>query len=466
VRRTLALWLLLFGVYAATIGLDAFAGSDYGGDEPHYLLAAHSIVHDGDVNVRDEYDSRAYADFYPHELRPHGRETEGRLNEPHGVGFPLLIAPAYALGGARGVELFLAAVAALAIALAYRLAVRVAPDPWALGAAMAVGLSPPFVAYGTAVYPEMAAAAALAGAALLAVRLSARVRWQDAALCFVLLGALPWLGTKFVAAGVVVGAFAVRSIWRARRRTLAVGAVEVALFSVALYVAINEAIYSGPTPYAADDAGETATDASFPGGYVARAYRLVALFVDRGYGLLRWAPVFLLAFAGLWWLWRSHRDRLARAVPDVREMELTAGLGAAALGAQLLVAAFLAPTMFGFWFPPRHLMAALPLAVPLITWGLRHAPRVGIVLSALTVGASAWLYVDVRWGDGSLAANRPDAPFGPLTDALPLFAPGGGWPFWLAAAIGVAVGAIVLREALAARHSRQTAGATRARYSG
>src|SRR6185503_6697441 len=240
-----------------------------------------------------------------------------------------------------------------------------------------------------------------------------------------------------VPAGVVTGVFAARSIWRARRRTLAVGAVEVALFSVALYVAINEAIYSGPTPYAADDAGESATDASFPGGYVGRAYRLVALFIDRSYGLLRWAPVFLLAFAGLWWLWRSRRDRLARAVPDVRDMELTAGLCAAALGAQLLVATFLAPTMFGFWFPPRHLMAALPLAIPLVAWGLRHAPRVGTVLAALTVVASAWLYTDVRWGDGSLAANRPDAPFGPLTDALPLFTPGGGWPFWVAGIIGV-----------------------------
>ena len=40
----LALWLLLFGVYAATLGLDAFGDSDYGGDEPHYLLAAESLV--------------------------------------------------------------------------------------------------------------------------------------------------------------------------------------------------------------------------------------------------------------------------------------------------------------------------------------------------------------------------------------------------------------------------------------
>jgi hypothetical protein len=464
-RRTLALWLLLSVVYVATLGLDAFGASDYGGDEPHYLLAAESIVHDGEVDVIDEYASRAYSEFYPYRLRPHGQKTEGRLNEPHGVGFPLLIAPAYALGGAKAVELFLAAIAALGVALAYRLALRVAPDPWAIGAAAAVGLSPPLLAYGTAVYPELAAATALAAAALLALRLDTRVSVREATLCFVLLGALPWLGTKFVPAGIVIGAFAARSIWRARRRTLAVGAVELSLFSVGLYVALNEAIYSGPTPYAADSPGETATDAAFPGGYVDRAYRLVALFLDRDYGLLRWAPVFLLAFVGLWWLWRSRRDRLARTLPDVRESELAAGLCAAALGAQVLVAAFLAPTMFGFWFPPRHLLAALPLAIPLVAWGLRHLPRVGLMLVALTLAASAWLYADVRWGDGSLASDRPDAPFGPLTDALPLFTTGGGWPFWLAGAVGIGVVALVLREARAARHSRQTAGATRARYS-
>src|SRR5215218_3013585 len=120
-RRTPALWLLLFGVYAATLGLDAFGVSEYGGDEPHYLLAAESLVEDGDVDVLDEYASRAYADFYPYELDRHGTETEGRLNEPHGVGLPLLIAPAYAVAGAKGVELFLAAIAALALALAYRI---------------------------------------------------------------------------------------------------------------------------------------------------------------------------------------------------------------------------------------------------------------------------------------------------------------------------------------------------------
>ena len=53
-RRTLALWLLLFAAYAATVGLSAFGNSDYGGDEPHYLLAAESSVVGGARDGRHE----------------------------------------------------------------------------------------------------------------------------------------------------------------------------------------------------------------------------------------------------------------------------------------------------------------------------------------------------------------------------------------------------------------------------
>jgi hypothetical protein len=222
-------------------------------------------------------------------------------------------------------------------------------------------------------------------------------------------------------------------------------------------------VYGGPTPYDADVTGETATDASFPLGYVGRAYRLVALFLDRENGLLRWAPVFLLVFVGLWHLWRSHRDRLARAVPGVRDIQLVGAMCAAALGAQLVVAGLIAPTMFGFWFPPRHLLAALPLAIPLVALGLRHAPRIGAVLIAITLAASTWLYLDVRLGSGGLVVGRPDAPFGPLTDAFPLFTEGSTWPFVLAGLVGAALVGLV---ALELRHSRHMAGATRAKYSG
>ena len=463
-KRAVAVFLALFAVYAATIGLDSFDESDYGGDEPHYLLAAESLIDDGDLDVKNQYVERSYSDFYPYDLDKHGVETEGRLHEPHGIGFPLLIAPAMAIGGEQGVELFMAALAALAVMLAYLLALRVAPDPWALGAAAAVGLSAPLLAYGSAVYPELAAGAALAGAAVFAVRLDAERRRPrlEALACFLLLGSLPWLGTKFVPVGLVIGVFAVRALMRHRRKLAAIIGVEVALFATALLIGLNEALYGGPTPYAADAGGETVTDAGFPLGYLERSYRLAALFIDRDYGLLRWAPVLALAGLGAWLLYRTRRDRLEAALPGTHEQQLAATICAAALGAGLLVAVFLAPTMFGFWFPGRHILVVLPLAIPLVAWGLRQAPRLGSALAALSVVASLWLYLDVLLGDGGFALDRPDAPFGPLTGLFPFF---GDSPlaYVVAGVLALALAALFARDA---RHWRHTAGATRDRYSG
>ena len=460
--RAAALWVLLFAVYAATLGLDAFGDSDYGGDEPHHLLAAQSLVNDGDLDVSDGYRDRDYRDFYPYELDRHGRATDGRLHEPHGPGSPLLVAPAFAAAGPKGVELLVAALAALSMTLAYLLPLRVAPDPWALGAAFAIGVSPPLVAYGSAVYPEVAAAAALAGAALLAARLEARASRRAAFGCLALVGALPWLGLKFVPAGLVIGAFAIGSLRRAGRPLLAVGCVELALLSAAFYVGVNEGLYGGPTPYSADFQGESATEASEPLDYVGRVYRLAALLLDRDFGLLRWAPVFVMGLLGAWLLHRARRERLARVVPSLREAERTAAICSLALAAQLVVAAFLAPTMFGFWFPPRHLVAALPLALPLVAWGLRHAPRTGTALAAIGAVASAWLYLDVRLGDGGLAAGRPDAPWGPLLGAFPFFG-GSALPYALTAGAVAVVLALAVRDE---RSWRQSAGPTRRKYSG
>ena len=164
----------------------------------------------------------------------------------------------------------------------------------------------------------------------------------------------------------------------------------------------------------------------------------MALLIDRDYGLLRWAPVFALVFVGLWFTYRSRRELLARAVPQLREMERAATMCAAAVAAQLLTAAFLAPTLYGPWFPPRYLVAGLVLAVPLVALGLRHAPRTGIALALLSVVASVWLWLDVRLGGGGLVEPRPDAPFGPLTALLPRF-DDSAWPYVLAAVIGAAV---------------------------
>ena len=423
VRRAAALWLVLFAAYAATIGLPAFGSSQFGGDEPHYLLTAESIVSDHDLDLRDEYATLAYRDWYPYVLERHGRLTNDQANEPTGAGFALLIAPAYAIGGPTLVQLLLAAIAALAFALAAALARRVVPEPWASLAALACGLSPPALAAATTVSPELAAGALLAAAALLAlkVRELPRIRWvAGAALA---LGALPWLGLQFTVAGLVIAIAMLRWLRRRARGFALFVEIEVIVFSLVMFVTVNDQLFGGFTPAAAALPGDR-LDALGAGDFLDRAPRLVGLWLDRDYGALRWAPLVALAFFALWLLWRSHRDHIARILPERGLVEVAALLCALICAAQVLVATFVAPTMFGFFFPGRYLLAALPVAVALVAWGMRHAPRAGAALVAVTLLTSVWWYAELRLeGDAIVGAGGPDsrAPLGPLDAALPLF---------------------------------------------
>jgi ABC-type xylose transport system permease subunit len=439
-RRAAVLWLVLFAAYAATIGLPAFGTSQFGGDEPHYLLTAESIVSDRDLDLRDEYATQAYRDWYPYTLERHGRLTKGQANEPHGAGFPLLIAPAYAIGGSLAVQLLLAAITALAFVLAALLARRVVPEPWASGAALVCGLSPPALASATAVSPELTAGALLGAAALLAlkVRELPRIRWVAGA--SVALGMLPWLGLQFSVAGLVVGAAMFYWLRRRGRGFAMLVEIEVLLFSGVMFVVVNDQLFGGFTPAAAAASGDALGDLT-AADYLERAPRLVGLWLDRTYGVLRWAPVIALAFYALWLLWRSRRDHIARALPERAEIEIAASLCALVCAAQVLVATFIAPTMFGFFFPGRYLLAALPLAVALVAWGLRQAPRAGGVLCGLTLVTSVWWYAELRIDGGGTAGPTSSAPLGPLDDALPLFG---------TESVGVTVALVVVAAALVA----------------
>lgn len=445
--RSLALFLASLAVALATLGIDAFGVSDYGGDEPHYLLAAESILADGDVDVANQRAERAWRAWYPYPLEQHGRATNGRVNEPHGVGFPLLITPAYAIGGARGVEVFMALLAALAFLLAAALARRLVPEPWATAGVAAVALSAPAIAYGATIYPELVAGGTLAAACLLALRVRERPRVREALACGLLIGVLPWLGTKYLIPGLPVLAAACWWLARRGRTLLAVFTAETVGASLIAYVTVNHALYGGPTPYSADVPGQTATDAAFPLGYAERLPRLVALWIDREYGLLRWSPVVALAFVALWLLWRSRRERLAQVVPEVRDREAAAALLLLVCAGQIVVAAFGAPTMYGFWFPGRHLMAALPCAAALAAWGLRHVPRAGAALSALSLLASGWLLVELWTGaaDGWVAPDS-QAPWGLAVQWLPLYGVDSAWADALAAAVVIGLLALAVRE--------------------
>lgn len=430
--------------------MDSVPGHDYAGDESHYLLAARSLAKQQALDVRDDYRERGWRDFDTAPPTPEGVVRRGLRYEPHSIGLPLFAAPFYALGGAKAVELAIAAMLAAAMALSYLLARRVVPDPWSVYATLALGLSPPLIAHGTAVVPEPVVAAPLAGAALCAARLRDGPSRFAAVACFAMLGSVPWFGLVFIPPAVVIGWSAIRSLRRAKRGFLALASSEVAFFSLALLVGLNEALFGGPTPHAADTPGTSATGADSVADYLGRVWRIVALFLDQDYGVVRWAPVAGLIFAGVWVLYRSSRERLGRAIAGLDEELGLARLGGWAAFATVLTAALLIPALDGNGFPGRSLVAVLPLTVPLVALGLRQSPRIGALLALLGVGGSAWIWIDTRSG-GGLLTSRPDAPWGPLVNVFPEFH-GGAWPYLLLVAVLAALAAPVVRKELELRH--------------
>ncbi|HRV92224.1 MAG TPA: hypothetical protein P5526_08690, partial [Anaerolineae bacterium] len=158
-------WLVLVGVCVSAVYLVLlpYVARTWRttGDEPHYLLTAHSLVHDGDFDLKNNYDQLDYLAFYFSKdiTRQIRYDSTGGEILDHYLGLPVLIAPAYALGGRFGVLAFQAMLAGLLAAITFKLAWSVSED---MGAALLgtlfVFFSPPLLLYPYLVYPELIAA--------------------------------------------------------------------------------------------------------------------------------------------------------------------------------------------------------------------------------------------------------------------------------------------------------------------
>jgi hypothetical protein len=374
-------------------------------------MLVESLITDANVDLRDEYRTRVFERWTSEELAPVAGLTGGRLHEPPGVGIALVLAPAYALGGSTGAQLFVAALLALGFVAASAIARRLVPDPWATGAALVAGLSPPVLAWSTAVTPDPFAAAAVAGAALFTLRVRDAPHLGRATVAALCISVLPWLSVKFLPVAVVCAVALARWLRRRRRGMTRIAALEIILIPTVALITVNERLYGGLTPYAAVPGEPTGADIG--ADYAARIPRLVSALFDPAVGLLVLAPFGVLAFLALELLARSLRERLAVALPGVVDVEVTAGFLTAVCGASLVVAAFLAPALDGPFYPARDLLPAIPVGAALCAWGLRHAPRMGGALAALTIAGGVWLVAAGHLaGDTQLAPPEGPLPWG------------------------------------------------------
>lgn len=418
--RRLALFAVLFAAYAATIGLRATPGERYTPAEAHRLLTAASIVHDRDIDLRNQYSGRGWRAWNGAPLRPTAGLTDGRLVEPQGLGYPLLAAAAYAIGGATAVEVQGALLMALAFALALGLARRLVPEPWATRAVLVAGLSPPVLAASTTVAPVSVGAVLVTGAVLLALRIREEPRLSWTFTCALLLALTAWLDVHLAVPGAVVAIALWRWLRRRHRALAGFVALEVVLTSAVVFITINDRIFGGLTPLSSRLSTRSPTGAATAGDQFERIPRLLGAFVDRDAGVLRWAPVFALAFIAVWILHRSRHERLATAIPGQVDVEVS-GLLLGLVGvAGVAGAVFARPSLSGPWLTPPDVTVVLPCVAALGALGLRRFPRVGRVLVAATLAGSLWLLAGARLDGGAgLAPPQGALPWGGVERVLP-----------------------------------------------
>ena len=276
---------------------------------------------------------------------------------------------------------------------------------------------------------------------LLVVTRERTLALSDGLLLTALLTATCWLGIKYAPLALLIaGYFLLRAGRDGQIALLAAGAV-----SAGFYAWFHLHLFGGLTPYGVNAAYAGWSSSEILGGHIEwadRYYRLWGLFIDRRFGIGRWAPLLLVAVPGL--------AMLAIAKPACR---LVLGL----IIVQVLIATFVAITMMGWWFPGRTLLTVLPLfVVPIVfviarltLWG-----RISVaVVGALTLATTAGLAQAGRTGEITIAVDPFDMTFPVFQGLSGLFPLYTWWTvetwwltyFWLTAA-GLATGAVVWPE--------------------
>ena len=335
-------WLLLAaGAAGVTLG-----GIPMLGDEPHYLVIAQSIVQDGDVNVANQYAQRQYRRFLPRaDMGIHGffgwrdarfeaRSFRTDLPPPEGQFIYSIHLPGVALALVPMVMLplpppwwyfllrvWLALFGAGIVVMTYLFALRFSQRRrFALEAALVALFTPPLFFHAIHAYPEAQVLLFLMMALYLLLYGRNRSRAVLTAGC--LLGLLFFLGVKYVV--FIWGFVAGFSVVFLRRRQAG------SLWRLWLFPLMGQLLFLGYLFHAYGNFSPMSvymnytqkrhfTEVVFNGiPNQIRVDTLLDYFLDQRDGLLPYAPVFFLAFPGLWLAlrkWRRYRGHLLLALP-------------------------------------------------------------------------------------------------------------------------------------------------------
>ncbi len=412
------------------------------GDEPHYLIVAQSIWRDGDLTIENNHQRGDFKEYFSRDLAPHylTRGANGSIYSIHPIGLPVVMAPVYALGGYRGVVAAIVILAGAAAGLMWGAVARSVGGGAATFAWAAVALTAPFLFNSFTVYPEIAGAFAVVIAFTHAIddtRGSTAMRWLPVGLAS---AALPWLSTKYAPMSAALVAIAVArivirgstvhgpqstvhgpqstvhgpqsTVGDRRRWTMMAWVLGPYGLSLVGWFSFFYRVWGTPWPQA--PYGQLVQTNPFN-----LTFGAPGLLFDQEYGVLPYAPVYVLAITGLWRMWQSGGESRRRAA----EIALTGAALLATVGAYRIWWGGSAP-------PGRPLTSGLLLLMLPVAVAFRDAPAASARRAAqqlllwLSIGISG---VMLFARQGMLTSNGRDG----TSSVLEYLSP--RWPAWSAA---------------------------------
>lgn len=333
------------------------------GDEPLYLMSAHSLLVDRDLDLANNTRQGDATGFYWARGQPWVEQNLGRVFPAlllPGYGAARVLLPHYPLAGRLGATLLVALCTALAGTVAYRLCRDLGCSrPASFWAWTTLALTPPFLVASGHIYPEVPALlASLVG--VWAIRGIPRRPWAAGTVVVSTAALLFLLKERFIPLALGLLLWAAVSLARRARWALVWAAAGIALVAALVMLAANTYTLF---PYLATFRLRTLLRWNQSMGIA-----VLGLLADQEFGLLFYAPAWVLVAPGIPALWRRQRE--------------------ATLGLLGLVGAYMFVLMFYRWMqwdagwtpPPRFILAVVPLLLPFLAEGLERLRGRGLAL--------------------------------------------------------------------------------------
>ena len=281
-------------------------------DELVYLLSAHSLAADGDLDLANQVAQRVHTGFYWggwHKV----------FGEKPILDFPLVLTPAYVLGGRLGALFLLCLAGAFLLGLIYLLCVEVTQDRRAAAATWGLmAVSFPFLFGSLHVYPEMLAAVALGAGMWVSLKLPARPLPYLTAVA-ALAGFMLFLKFRYLPLGLGLIGF---SLWQMRRHLwvkLLAGFLAIFLAIFVLWGEQTIQAFLSILPELRDKAWIKRLlfllfnpDQVSSYAWDMSSWRALAgLFLDQEMGLFFFAPMLILFLPGAVFIARKHTSAAA-----------------------------------------------------------------------------------------------------------------------------------------------------------